>query len=355
MAQSAGKTGSLPLDFAEIDAAWLTSALSIKWPGVTVRSFEVLTNIVGTTTVVRLRVDTDNPAVPPTMCLKGGFNENSRLNINALIREARLYQWALTQENLRMPECYYAAIDLDNGQGIVLIEDLIADNVHFFDPAVGLTVEDVRSGLEFFSDLHSRLWNKPPLDTGESHGGSLRKDNIGRRLFSEESWADAMSRSRASGLNGKLRDRDTVWDAVRRAYKANYLSGDTCLLHGDPHPGNSYRRTTGQVGYYDWQRSMHGPWVHDVAYLMAASLSLEDRRAHERDLLNFYLERLRSNGVDAPSFDQAFEKYRLEVIQPLMWVVTPTGTQSEAAIELVSGRIAAAVTDLDSLAALPGG
>jgi len=353
MTQSAVKTDSLPLDFAEIDAAWLASALATKWPGVTVRSFEVLNNIVGTTTVVRLRVDTDNPAVPPTMCLKGGFNENSRLNINALIREARLYQWALTQENLRMPECYYAAIDLDNGQGIVLIEDLIADEVHFFDPAVGLTVEDVRSGLEFFSDLHSRLWNKPPLDTGDAPGGSLRKDNIGRRLFSEESWADAMSRSRASGLTGKLRDRDIVWDAVRRAYKANYLSGDACLLHGDPHPGNSYRRKSGQVGYYDWQRSMHGPWVHDVAYLMAASLSTEDRRAHERDLLNFYLEGLRSNGVDAPTFDQAFEKYRLEVIQPIMWVVTPTGTQSEAAIELVSGRVAAAVSDLGTLEALP--
>ena len=66
-----------------------------------------------------------------------------------------------------------------------------------------------------------------------------------------------------------------------------------------PHPGNTYAIGAG-TGFYDWQLVRRGSWVHDVGYFMVSSLTVADRRTHERDLLAGYLDTLARHTGDRP-------------------------------------------------------
>ena len=61
----------------------------------------------------------------------------------------------------------------------------------------------------------------------------------------------------------------------------------------------------------DWQLARKGrPW-RDIAYFVIGSLTTEERRAHERDLLRDYREHLVAAGAkNVPSLDVIWDAYR---------------------------------------------
>src|SRR5919204_96471 len=95
-----------------------------------------------------------------------------------------------------------------------------------------------------------------------------------------------------------------------RASAALAAAGPQTVLHGDPHPGNTYALPGDRTGFYDWQLIRTGNWSHDVGYFLAGSLSVADRREHERELLGGYLGALREAGADPPPLDHAWQRYR---------------------------------------------
>jgi hypothetical protein len=46
--------------------------------------------------------------------------------------------------------------------------------------------------------------------------------------------------------------------------------------------------------------------LHDVSYVIATGLSIEDRRVHERALLDYYREQLLAKGVKSPPSQTEF-------------------------------------------------
>jgi len=81
------------------------------------------------------------------------------------------------------------------------------------------------------------------------------------------------------------------------------------LLHGDMHVGNTYQ-VGNRGGLLDWQLMSRGHFMHDVSYYIQTSLSVENRRKHERDLLKYYLEDSGSWAPQCPNFDSAWLTYR---------------------------------------------
>lgn len=326
----------------DITAEWLTQALSVNYPGTEVRSVHVGSEVYGTGAKLRLLLDYNAAGhghrLPPTMWIKGPFHEYSR-NIHAAFeREVLFYRDIKPLVDIRSPASYYAA------DGVVLIEDLLASNASFGDPAQPLAVDMVRDMVAIQARYHALWWQSPKLDSLGQRGGSLKEDGVIERLMAPESWARAMSRPRSRDIPEPVRDRGRVWAGIERLLAVNDTLPE-CLLHGDPHVGNMYF-VDGQVGLLDWQRLMRGPWIWDLAYMMAGSLTPADRRRHERDLLRFYLDRLASHGVAAPSFDETWELYRINLFYGMVWVVVPDGTQTEEAIHGVSSRFGAAIAEL---------
>ncbi|MCJ2187815.1 hypothetical protein [Novosphingobium beihaiensis] len=64
----------LPVETSGITEAWLSAAL-----GCTVSSAHITGVNNGTCTKIRLALETDNPAIPATVILKGGFEPHSRM------------------------------------------------------------------------------------------------------------------------------------------------------------------------------------------------------------------------------------------------------------------------------------
>jgi hypothetical protein len=98
-----------------------------------------------------------------------------------------------------------------------------------------------------------------------------------------------------------------------------------------------------------------GRWAHDFTYLLITGLSSEDRRKHERGLLDFYLDELRRHGVESPPEpNDAWLRYRQAAIWGLVigWLITPTENYGEGITAANISRLVTAVRDLETLEAL---
>lgn len=107
-------------------------------------------------------------------------------------------------------------------------------------------------------------------------------------------------------------------------------------------------------GFLDWQLARTGNWSHDVGYFVAGSLAVEDRRAHDRELLACYLDALGAAGATPPSLGQAWDRYReTSAFGLASWLHTLSfGTfQQPPACLATIARFAAAYADLDGAAA----
>jgi aminoglycoside phosphotransferase (APT) family kinase protein len=157
---------------------------------------------------------------------------------------------------------------------------------------------------------------------------------------------------RAGLVDERQWPRDRLWKAFARMVEADD-EGPPTLLHGDVHAGNVYYVRHGDGGLLDWQLALRGCWALDVAYLLTSSLTPEDRRAHERDLLDSYLARLRAAGVESPERDEAWTRYRQNTLYGvLMWLITPDGVHSDEAQLEYLRRCIVAGEELETLDAL---
>ncbi|MBW2359981.1 MAG: hypothetical protein JRG84_03690 [Deltaproteobacteria bacterium] len=119
--------------------------------------------------------------------------------------------------------------------------------------------------------------------------------------------------------------------------------------------GNTYLLPGDRVGLLDWQLMIRGRWSHDVTYFLMTALDTEYRRQHERDLLAYYLDRLRAGGVQtAPDMEAAWLLHRQTAIWGFLigWMITSVENYGEEILHANLERLTAAVEDLETFAAL---
>jgi aminoglycoside phosphotransferase (APT) family kinase protein len=114
------------------------------------------------------------------------------------------------------------------------------------------------------------------------------------------------------------------WLAPRLgAYYAG-RGGPKTVQHGDFRTDNLLFDGRGgavPMATVDWQMVTIGAAALDVAYLLTTSLTTEDRRTHERDLLDAYLERLCELGVAGYGRDALFDDYAFHAFQGVVMLV----------------------------------
>ncbi len=119
--------------------------------------------------------------------------------------------------------------------------------------------------------------------------------------YGHELGDDAETLRRAAALTGR-------WAAID--------TGVQGLVHGDYRLDNLMFPEQGDgVVVLDWQTLAIGPPGRDLAYFLATSVLVDDRREHESALVAEYLDELRRIGVEDYSFEQCFADYRLGVLQ----------------------------------------
>lgn len=330
----------LPMNVGEVTPAWLSEALSRRWPGIEVRSVRYADSIAGTATKVRLEIDYGAGQVggtsppPPSVFIKFGesaFQLDNVASLGLYDNEVLAYGQALPSPaygfDFPRPDCYFAGVQKSPAQGVMLLEDLTARNVRINSALQPLNGDQAQAALSTLAQLHGKSWGKPELErllpiqepTREMYTKEV--DEVAPKLF-------GLLRGHVVPFTYRNQHR---YSAAWKLYLKMIRSGPQCMLHGDAHVGNSYTQTEGSVGFLDWQMMGRGRWIADVAYFIVSALDVEDRQKLERDLLRHYLAKLASHGVRVPTFDDAFQDYRRAILYSLVvWLGNPDLCQPPA-------------------------
>lgn len=353
-----GSQFPLPIATEEITPEWLTAALRVRAPGVTVRGVETIDAVHGTTTKIRLRLDLDEAGkaagIPRVVILKGGFEPHSRaVGMDQMFeREARAYRDVFPAMPLPTPTCYFADYDDERKQGIVIMEDLKAAGVEFCTVLRPQTHDEVARRLTVLARFHAKSWDSPELAPGGRWGDLFEFFGIMQPFFEHYAepgnWSRFVAAPRGAASSVRFHDRD--W--LIRAWKAMTdfaRSLPQCVIHGDVHLGNLYIYPDGTPGFFDSLAST-APGMLEVAYHISGSLDSADRKRWEGSLIQIYLDELARNGVAVPSFDEALRQYTVLLLYGhFIFMTNEIERQAEPLNCAVVSRASAAMIDLGFL------
>ncbi len=320
----------VPRSWSELDSGWMTSALGARFPGAIVGELEIGPIVDGTNSRATVSLRYSAGAGPERVFVKreGAIVQRVALvALGALANEARLFASGASLP-LERPAAYAGACDRRRLAAIVVMEDV---TIRGGRPNVGtsaLSVGQVRNGLRALAGMHAAYWG-PRLPPALSF---LRPWHMAAfwAPISLASLLRAIHLLRSGGHGALLPAHGNAVRLERdfRAWSLIAANATQTVLHGDPHPANTYAISDTTIGFYDWQLVRTGTWAHDVGYFMVSCLDIDDRRTNERTLLLGYLEDLRSAGAPAPGFEEAWELYRRSPTYGLgAWLHTVAGAR----------------------------
>ncbi|MFA5883125.1 MAG: aminoglycoside phosphotransferase family protein [Acidimicrobiia bacterium] len=336
-----------PLDLAEVcSPSWLDDVLGARYPGVRVAATSVTEELVTIASKVRFAVEYEaNPSgAPDALCVKGYFSPESASFASLGQVEVRFYSEVAPLLSVRVPPCVHTGIDPESGHGLILMEDLVAGGSTFLTALSPYTVDQTAATLEQLARLHTAdraaitatdtEWLAPRL---AGYLGYVTEDRLQAQLDD----------GRADGLAPELRRADRLRAGLGVLADHSARAAD-CLVHGDAHAGNLYLDPDGGPGLIDWQVVQWGAWELDVAYHVGAVLAVADRDAHERALLDHYLDAVRAHGGTPPTEADAWEAYRRALVYGyFMWGITQR--VERAVVETFVHRLGSAVQAHESL------
>jgi hypothetical protein len=281
----------------------------------------------------------------------GGFNGTARV-------EGRFYTQLRPHIEIEAPVGYHAAFDRRTFASILLLEDMVAaKSATFCNFRTYVSHEMAEDMIDLLASLHARFYGNAEFATRYPWVASYpRWFTIGAEKMSLEHYTrkafDAASHIIPRSVQTQ---RDAVWPTAIQALSV-HDSEPQGLIHSDVHVGNWYRTRGGKMGLCDWQCLARGHWSRDFAYAVTASLTPEDRRKWEQDLLVRYLEQFAERTGYKPDFDRSFLHYRQQIVHALlMWTITlchspllPNMQTEETTLAMIE-RISTAMADLDSL------
>ena len=324
-----------------LDPAWLRWALLGLGPDDRITAIQRLGGVKTVAEKVRFAVTTSGPDGERTAayCVKGHFGDG----IESLGTEARVYRDLLPSIDVRAPGAHYVGIDEGTGRALLVLDDLVSDGATFNHDAEPYPVDRCRQGLSQLARLHAGTWGEHRWDV----------DWLAPRIpFMMSTYAEGTLQQLLDDGRGESVPAE-VLDArkLRVALEATDRLQPTCVVHGDTHSGNAYLDAQGRVCWLDWQISQWHHWSIDVAYHIGAVLDIEERRRSEEALLRGYVEELRSLGVAAPGWDEAWDAYRSGFARAfLLWTITCVS--SRAVVLRHMPRLGTAIADHETFARL---
>jgi aminoglycoside phosphotransferase (APT) family kinase protein len=328
---------NLPLAIEEVTASWLSAAL-----GAEVAEVETTGIIWGTATKVLLQVRyaADSIGLPKRICVKGGFVPDLlAIMAPGYQDEARFYRDIAPLFGAGLPHCWYAEIDEETGQGIVVLEDLAAAGVRFCDAREPLRPGQVFDGLRLLATLHGTT-----TDASWLSGTPYFRPMVSG-LLAPEHWDAHVGTTDSDAVRAVLTDRSRIATAFERLW-AGEDSRPHVLIHGDANLTNVCLDADGTPSFVDWQFVCRGDAAHDVALFVIGALSVDDRRTHERALVREYLKLRRGDVEDENIFWNA---YRAHAIHGACYALTPDAMQPAPIRAALAERYAVAMQDLGTL------
>ena len=330
---------------------WLTAALGTRFPGIQVTRVvpgEVISRVA---TNARFTIDCADglPAgLSPHLCAKGYFTETGAVARFAGLPEALFYKEIAASTGMRTLRCVYADYDAETMFNVVLTEDVAVKGAKFLDGNSPYTADQAAQSLEELARLHAATWEGPQF--ADTAWLDSRMEQYTRTRGLEEITGN-FDGPIGARVPAEVRDARLLYDTYSALGRQVRNELPWCVIHGDTHIGNVYLDADGRPSFVDWQLVQRGPWYLDVGYHVATALSVEDRRANERDLVAHYLDHLAADGTRRLDESSVWRGYRRGIVHGFyLWAIT-LKVDPEITTRLLH-RLGTAASDHDVFAAV---
>ncbi len=296
---------------------------------------------------------------PATLIAKcqSAFPENIALAqaMGFYVREVNFYNQIASQISLRVPRCY-AADMAPGGIPFVLLLEEITD-ARMVDQLAGASRADCASVVESMAILHSRFWESEELyrlDWLPPMNNDLYK---GAPAIQAALW-DSFTERWANKLPGRVLECiEQITPRYGELLDWWAAQGNVTFTHTDCRADNYlFGGSAGAAAttVLDFQLCTRHVGVWDIANFLGASVTTENRRKWEHDIVRDYHTRLMANGVtDEYTFERCWRDYRYCLLQQA-WAVTvvsdlePANERGRALLDAMTIRPFQAVEDLES-------
>lgn len=300
---------------SDVTPEWLTDALrraGVLADGASVCSFDPVpigTGQMADTTRFTLTLD-ETGAGPASVVGKfASADDQSRgtgLALRAYEIEVRFYQEVAARVGARVPTTYLAEVEPETGWFTLLMED-IAGAVQG-DQIAACSAEVAGAVLEEMAGLHAPCWEAPELEGLEWLNRSTPETD-GFLVALVSSLLPGFLERYAEAFAPEHQEVCRLFAEHLPAY-LRLRGGPRTASHGDFRLDNLlFQRADPRPVVVDWQTTSWAGASVDVAYFIGGCLSIEDRRAHEQELLVHYHDALSRRGVR----DYPLEQLRADV------------------------------------------
>ena len=320
----------VPISTEAADAAFVTDALregGILGSGSSVAEVEHDSigegvGIVGQLARLSLRYEGPAPGAPGSVILKipSQFPENRAVadHFDFYRREGRFYQQLADKVPVRTAACFWNHMDPSAGSFGLLLEDL--GERLMISQIAGIPAVRAAAALRALARIHGTWWGSPALDALDWMPRLDDPINLAAGQQYRDAWPTFLERVQV--FTDEMHDiGDRTKDQLERLIRDGMAEAPLAVCHGD-FRGDNLMFDDGapaddEVAVLDWQIAYRGPAVTDVAYFLCQSLTVEERRAHERDLVRGWYEELVATArrevgrdLDDYPFELAWDQYR---------------------------------------------
>lgn len=337
-----GRRAGLPRAADQIDAGVLSSVM-----GTSIGTVSLLDGHAGTSSRARLALTGD--AVPESVFVKLTAQRAATRLMGELGRlghtEVRFYR-RLAPELTGVPQCYGTAFDPWTGRYLLVLEDLPAGSCEFPDTLNPLSVDQASLLVELLATLHATFWGRLPGDDRGPLGWLYTPSGDVTSLLTGPLMHTSIKRL-AERTNIAVQNGRFIADNYR-AVAAIIDAAPHTVMHGDAHPGNVYFRD-GAAGLLDWQAVRRGHPSRELAYTLVTSLTLTDRIAAQRELLDDYRRALAAAGGPELDRDDLWLRFRQSASYAYVAALITAGMGGMQVEDIAMAGLRRGVTALDDL------
>ena len=266
-------------------------------------------------------------------------------------REVSFYRELAGTIDIRTPQCFDADIAAEGTPFVLLLEEITG--ARGIDQIVGATRADAEAVIDQAVVLHARFWDNedlhalewlPPINTPLFlAAGAMAEQKLPRYLEYWDGKAPGDALAFVREMTPHYPQLLDWWvDQGQPTFAHMDYRADNFLF------GGSAGRDA--VTVLDWQLSVRGAGVWDIANFLAGSVTLDDRRAWEHELVRRYYEGLAAAGITGYEWDRCWRDYRYAIGQQAwstcpMGDVEPGNERGRLLLDTITPRYLAAASD----------
>jgi hypothetical protein len=251
------------------------------------------------------------------------------------LKEVSFYQQLQGRLGIRTPRCYYAAIEAEGPEHLLLLEDLAPATQG--DQLAGCPAEVAHAAIQEVVGLHAPTWCDAELSKLDWLGVANETTiAIGRAMYHAQLPA-FMDRFRARLEPDEAAIIERVADSKGAPFE---MLGDVfSVIHVDYRLDNlliDESTSPPSIAAVDWQSLTLGNPLADVAYFLGAGLLPETRSEVEGAIVSDYHSALVKAGVHDYSADRCWDDYRRGVFSgfAVTVIAAPMVQQTERGDEM---------------------